>query len=190
MQCAALLPAWCCGHGELLLHLLVYLLPSAALAVLFAILARLHPLFFVLTFAGTVCHELAHVLVGLLVGARPRGVSLLPKKVSGAGGRLYWQLGSVTLSHLRWYNAAPAALAPLLLLLVPLAVAFWRTRDGWHFGAVDLGLALLLAPQWLSFWPSAPDWRIAARSWPYGALMVLVALACSPGCSLFHLVKN
>lgn len=190
MHCGSLLPAWLCGHSELLLSLLVYLLPSAALAMLIAMLARLHPVFFVLTFAGTVCHELAHLLVGLLVGARPRGISLLPRKVGGAGGRVYWQLGSVTLSHLRWYNAAPAALAPLLLLLVPLAVALWRTRGDWHFGAIDLGLALLLAPQWLSFWPSAPDWRIAARSWPYGGLLLVLALALSLDRPLFHLVKN
>lgn len=170
-------PAWLFGHADLLL----YLLPSAALAVLIAILARLHPVFFVLTLAGTLCHELAHLGVGLLVGARPQGLSLVPRKVRVAGQAVYWQLGSVTLARLRWYNAAPAALAPLLLLLLPLTVALWRTGPGWRFGAADLWLALLLAPQWLSFWPSRVDWRVAARSWPY--LLPLMALM------LFHLVK-
>jgi len=78
-----------------------------------------------------------------------------------------WELGSVTFANLRWYNAAPAALAPLLVLLVPLAVAWWRTRGHWHFGPADLALTLLLAPQFLSFWPSPIDWKLALRSWPY-----------------------
>ena len=97
----------------------------------------------------------------------------------------YWQLGAVTLARLRWYNAAPAALAPLLLLALPFGAALWRTRAGWQFDGADLVIALLLAPQWLSFWPSAVDWRVAGRSWPY--LPLLLALLGT--LRLFHLVK-
>jgi hypothetical protein len=91
-----------------------------------------------------------------------------------------WELGSVTFANLRWYNAAPAALAPLLVLLVPFAVALWRTRPGWQFEPFDLALTLVLAPQWLSFWPSPVDWRLAARSWPY---LIIIALGAA---LLFH----
>lgn len=185
--CGAHAPAWLCSH----LLLALYLLPSACLAVLIARLARLHPLFLVFTVAGTLCHELAHLLVGLLAGARPLALSILPRKVAGPQGRPYWQLGSVSFGRLRWYNAAPAALAPLLIVLLPFAVAGWRTRGGWQFGGLDLALALLLAPQWLSFWPSTVDWRLAARSWPYLLIMLAVAAALAlwqP--SLFQLVKK
>ena len=68
----------------------------------------------------------------------------------------------------------PAALAPFLVLLVPVAVAWWRTRGAWHFGPVDLALTLVLAPQFLSFWPSPVDWKLSLRSWPY---LLLVPIA-------------
>lgn len=164
--CAAHLPTWACGLGEIGL----YLAPSMALAFLIWLVTRLHPAFFLLSAVGTFCHELAHFGVGLLLGAEPIGFTIIPR---GKGRR--WELGSVTFANLRWYNAAPAALAPFLILFLPLAVAWWRTRMVWHFGPVDLALTLLLAPQFLSFWPSPVDWKLAVRSWPY--LLIIAAVA-------------
>lgn len=161
-------------HAFLIRHLdiALYLLPSAALALLIRALAVRHPVFFIFTLAGTLCHELAHFLAGLLTNARPAGLTVIPRRV-GQG----WQLGSVTLHNVRWYNAAPSALAPLAIIALPLAVAWWRTGAGaWHFGWRDVGIAFLLAPQFLSFWPSRIDWRTALRSWP--AALALGALAC------------
>jgi hypothetical protein len=163
--CASVAPAWLCAHGDMLL----YLLPSAALAFLIWMVSNTHPVFFVFTVAGTLCHELAHFSVGLLTLAEPTGLTIIPRRK----GRV-WELGSVTFANLRWYNAAPAALAPLLILLLPVGVAWWRTRGGWHFGPADLALAFALAPQMLSFWPSPVDWRLAARSWPYLIVIGLV----------------
>lgn len=186
-SCGAIAPAFICAHKDIAL----YLLPSGALAFLIFILSRLHPLFFLLTLLGTICHELAHLLVGQLVGARPVSLSIIPRKIALPGKRWQWRLGSVTLSRVTWYNAAPAALAPLAIVLLPLAVAWWRTRGDWHFSPLDLALAVALAPQWLSFWPSWADWRIAARSWPYLLIIAGIAIAIiylHP--SLFHLVKT
>jgi hypothetical protein len=179
-SCGALAPLYLCAH----LDLALYLLPAAVLALVIAYLSRLHPLFFLFTLAGTICHELAHLLVGWLVGARPVSMSIIPRRVAGPGRRSHWQLGSVSFTRLRWYNAAPAALAPFFVLLLPLAVACWRTRGDWQFGSIDLLIAMLLAPQFLSFWPSGTDWRIAARSWP------LLVLAAAAGAALFQLVKR
>jgi hypothetical protein len=166
-------------------EILLYLLPSMALAFLIWMATALHPLFFVFSVAGTLCHELAHFAVGLLLGAEPVGFSILPRR-SGRN----WELGSVTFANLRWYNAAPAALAPLLVLLVPLAVAGWRTRGDWRFGPADLALTLVLAPQFLSFWPSPVDWRLALRSWPYLVLAVVGATAFAvQHFQLFRFVK-
>jgi hypothetical protein len=169
-----------CGHTDLLL----YLLPSAALAFLIWILSSTHPFFFIFTAAGTLCHELAHFGVGLLCGAEPTGLTVLPRRA----GR-NWELGSVTFANLRWFNAAPSALAPLLVLAVPFAVAAWRTEPGWHFAPLDLGLAWLLAPQFLSFWPSPTDWRLAARSWPW-LIVLSVGLLLYYRESLFQIVKT
>jgi len=182
-HCSALLStiaqSWVCGHGAEALATTLYLLPVAALALLIRIATGAHPLFFVFTVAGTLCHELAHFLVGLVANARPVGLTVVPRWI-GRGkrnsGNGHWELGSVTFANLRWYNAAPAALAPLLVLALPLAVAWWRTQQiaaAGHYGPPDLALAFLLAPQLLSFWPSPVDWRLAARSWPW--LLVLLA---------------
>jgi hypothetical protein len=180
-SCRAVAPAFMCNHADLL----VYLIPSAALALLIRLLAGAHPLFFVFTVAGTMCHELAHYCVGLLTGACPTALTVVPRRV----GR-HWELGSVTLTRVRWYNAAPAALAPFLIIVLPFLVAYWRTEPGWRFQPVDLLIAFALAPQFLSFWPSAVDWRIALRSWPYLLIIVLMAAAIAhyhP--SLFQFVK-
>lgn len=176
-HCAASLPAWLCGReAAAAARMALYLAPVAALALLMRIATSAHPVFFLFTVSGTLCHELAHFFVGLLANARPVGFTVVPRWIGrgrrgqGGSGAGHWELGSVTFANLVWYNAAPAALAPLLLLAVPLAAAWWRTRAGVHYGAPDLAAAFLLAPQLLSFWPSPVDWRLAARSWPWLAL--------------------
>ena len=173
--------------------LLLYLLPSAALALLLWIGSGAHPIFFVFTAAGTLCHELAHFSVGLLTNAEPIGMSVIPKRIKkprgGQNSGHNWELGSVTFANLRWYNAAPSALAPLLVLALPFAVAWWRTRHGLVFEPIDLALAFLLAPQFLSFWPSPVDWRLAARSWPWIPILLLAGLATLYGTELLQLIK-
>lgn len=156
--CVAWIPALLCRHRAML----IYLLPSMALAPVVHALGRVHPFFFIFRVAGTFCHELAHLTVGFLTGARPASFTVIPRRVGK-----HWHLGVVSFTNVTWFNAAPAALAPILILFVPLAVAWWRTLDGLHFTWLDATLALLLAPQFLSFWPSWVDWKIALRSWPY-----------------------
>ena len=166
VTCGATVPAFVCQHADIVW----YLLPSALLAVVIRILAGKHPVFFLFTVAGTACHELAHYTVGLLTGARPGAVTIIPRRKGNQ-----WELGSVVLNRVRWYNAAPAALAPVLIILIPLAVAWWRTAPGWSFQLPDIAIAFVLAPQFLSCWPSRIDWRIAARSWPW--IFMLAPLA-------------
>ena len=61
---------------------------------------------------GTFLHELMHFLVGGFLNARPCNFSLLPKK--NAEGD--YVMGSVGFRNIAFYNAVPAAMAPLLLL--------------------------------------------------------------------------
>ncbi|MGH8853815.1 MAG: hypothetical protein ACREWI_06005 [Telluria sp.] len=185
-DCVSWLPATACAGADMLL----YLLPSAALALLLWIGSGAHPFFFLFTAAGTLSHELAHFSVGLLTNAEPVGLSVFPKRIKKPGKGHNWELGSVTFANLRWYNAAPAALAPLLVLGLPFAVAWWRTRHGWVFEPLDLALAVFLAPQFLSFWPSPVDWRLAARSWPWIPILAIGVLASFFGAELLQLVKG
>ena len=181
LNCAALGPV--CGYADVLM----YLAPSVLLALVIRFLSARHPFFFLFTLAGTICHELAHFCVGLLTAARPASFSIFPRRV-GHG----WELGSVMLTRVRWYNAAPAALAPFLILSLPFLVAAWRTPPGWHFESLDLLLAFAVAPQFLACWPSAIDWKIAARSWPYLAIAALLwwlQAALHPGLMHFLAAK-
>ena len=192
--CSAWLPAAACAVAAPSLDIVIYLIPSAALAFLLWIGSAAHPIFFIFTAAGTLCHELAHFSVGLLTNAEPVGMSVLPRRIKlrkGSRGHEHnWELGSVTFANLRWYNAAPAALAPLLVLFVPLGVAWWRTRHGLAFEPVDLALMVFLAPQFLSFWPSPVDWKLAARSWPWAPVLALLVALWVYGDTLSKLIKG
>ncbi len=60
---------------------------------------------------GTLLHELMHFLVGLVLYARPCNFTIWPKRnLEG------YVMGSVGFRNATFYNAVPAALAPLLLL--------------------------------------------------------------------------
>lgn len=161
--CSAILPAYC-EYADLA----AYLLPSALLALLIRFLAGKHPFFFLLTLAGTFCHELAHFCIGFLTFARPSSIDIIPRRM----GR-NWKLGSVGFGNICWYNAALTALAPLAIVAIPFLVAAWRVHPGWTFETMDIPIAFFLAPQFLSFWPSSTDWRIALRSWPYAVIAAM-----------------
>jgi hypothetical protein len=156
--CHALAPVYLCKH----LDIFLYLIPSILLAAVIHKLGRRHDVFILFYLAGTICHELAHFCAGLLTLARPSSFSVIPRRT----GR-EWTLGSVEFANLRWYNAAPTALAPFLILAIPVIVAAVRVAHPWSFTWADLAIAFLLAPQFLSFWPSRQDWALSTASWPY-----------------------
>lgn len=62
---------------------------------------------------GTSLHEMAHFITGFILNAQPTGLSLWPKKCDGR-----YVLGSCGFRNIRFYNAFPAALAPLILLVL------------------------------------------------------------------------
>ncbi|CUU89915.1 Uncharacterised protein [Campylobacter hyointestinalis subsp. hyointestinalis] len=67
---------------------------------------------FLINFLGVALHELAHMLIGLLLGAKPYWISLIPHK-SNAG----YTMGYVEFSALNKINSFPTTMAPLLLLI-------------------------------------------------------------------------
>ena len=68
---------------------------------------------------GTILHEFMHFAVGLIFNAHPKNFSIIPKR--GNGG---YVMGSVSFANIKFYNAMPAALAPVLLL----PVGFYANR--------------------------------------------------------------
>jgi hypothetical protein len=140
-----------------------YLAPAAVLAVFMRALEHRFVLFWLITLPGTAAHEICHFVAGGLTNAKPTGLSLWPSRVKDG-----YILGSVTFANLRWYNAAVACLAPILLLPLALGYAYFRTLGGWFFEPWDLLRWYLLSGTVLSAWPSSIDWRLSFRSWPLG----------------------
>lgn len=87
-------------------------------------------------------------------------------------------MGSVSFANLRWYNAMPTSLAPLLGLFIILLVAIYRVNNGYVFQPMDVAIWCLLAPQFSSMWPSGNDWKASFISWPV-YLVGIVALVYS-----------
>lgn len=63
---------------------------------------------------GTFLHELMHYTVGLILNAHPCNFTLLPKRADNGT----YIMGSVGFRNVTFYNAVPAAMAPLLLLVI------------------------------------------------------------------------
>lgn len=78
---------------------------------------------------GTILHETAHFLVGLVFNAKPTSFSLFPRKSGGV-----YVMGSVGFRNITFYNALPAAMAPLLLL----PIGFYLNR--YFFTAVNISI--------------------------------------------------
>ena len=112
-----------------------------------------------LVLPGTICHELSHFLMGLLLNGQPHGFSVWPRRV----GRVYL-LGSVALGNPRWYNVFFIGLAPLLLLPLAYLGLRWRLAQHPVFDAWEAGAVFLIANLVFASIPSGQDLRIAARS--------------------------
>lgn len=78
---------------------------------------------------GTFLHEAAHFLIGFILNARPTSFTLIPRKSGDA-----YVTGSVGFKNIRFYNALPSAMAPLMLLIV----GYYFNR--WFFANVHLNL--------------------------------------------------
>lgn len=73
----------------------------------------------IFNFPGTVVHELSHFILGLIFLAKPKNYTLIPKKTENG-----YVLGSVSFTNIRWYNAIPIGMSPLILLPLSLYLIF------------------------------------------------------------------
>jgi len=119
---------------------------------------------------GTFLHEMSHFIVGLLFNARPTRFNLWPKKRDSG-----YVLGSVSLTNPQFYNALPASLAPLLLLII----GYYFNK--WYFANVKIGYLNYIGYIFLqtviieNAIPSAQDFRIAF-SRPLGVVLYFVLI--------------
>ena len=143
-------------------------------------LRRWPAMYAVLTWPGTLAHELLHYVAGLVTGARPVSLTIIPRKETGG----IWVLGEVAFARLRWWNSVPVGLAPLALF--PLAA--WLAAQSITLPLLDwsgAGLKQLTVLCALSAWPSRQDWAhasmglfvwlliaaLAVAAWRYAGLM-------------------
>lgn len=114
-----------------------------------------------LALPGTFAHELAHLVVGFLLRAKPHGFSVWPRAHGHA-----WMLGAVAFRNVGLLNGAWVALAPLLLLpvawlsLIHVLAPLWiKGRWEWWLPAGYLTATALFAAL-----PSIQDIRLGWRS--------------------------
>lgn len=123
-----------------------------------------------LSFVGTIGHEISHAAVGWVLGARPVSFSIVPKRV---GDR--WVLGSVGFANLNLWNSGPVSFAPLLLLVVGFLVHHNLTLPSLESGhyAVWFLSGYFLAVCVTGSIPSFVDVKIGALS-----AVMYVGIAC------------
>ena len=115
-------------------------------------------LFLLVMLPGTFLHELLHFVVGALMNARPSSFSIIPNRT---------KLGSVTFTNITWYNAIPAALAPLLgLASLSIAAIHGLPANFHNLTSRNLLVLLFLSPLTYACWPSSVDWKLSLRGWP------------------------
>jgi hypothetical protein len=137
-----------------------YQVPSLVLGVLLKHVVPHPAIRAIFVLPGTFVHELLHLIVGLILNAKPVALSIWPRKASQG----QWIFGAVSFANLRWYNAVFIALAPLLaiglaMLLAPAPQA-WSPHfsDFKHWAPATPILAMCL--------PSSTDLKLAMKSWP------------------------
>lgn len=143
---------------------------------LLALLAlRRWPLLYALAlWPGTVAHELLHYGAGLVTGARPVSLSVIPRRKLEGG----WVLGSVQFLRLRWWNSVPVGLAPLAL--VPLSIVlFLHSTTLPMLSAMSVVAKALSVQGLVAGWPSPRDWAHAMVGLVVLILIMLVALLIS-----------
>jgi len=64
---------------------------------------------------GTFFHELSHLIISLIMNGKPVNFSLLPQKDKNDPNIII--LGYVSSNNIKWYNAIPISMSPLLLLV-------------------------------------------------------------------------
>ncbi|HWQ07561.1 MAG TPA: hypothetical protein VN436_00560, partial [Holophaga sp.] len=151
---------------HLTLREICYLALLAGTIGLFQKLKRRFWIFTLATLPGTFCHELCHLCIGGLLNGQPAHFTIWPRR-----GERSWTMGSVSFSHVRWYNAFFMGMAPLLLLPAAYWLLAWRLGEHPAFAWREGLWLYLLANLVHASLPSWQDCRVAFRS-PVGWVLL------------------
>jgi len=113
--------------------------------------------FWILSWPGTVVHELLHYITGLVLFARPTKISVWPEARETSGQTM----GYVNFANIQWYNALPTGLAPLLGVFVVLFIAGSVPKE---FSVAGVFWTWVMASILSQVWPSQQDWKVAFSS--------------------------
>jgi hypothetical protein len=145
-----------------------YLLVAIAIALLVRMLRGYFLIFAILCLPGTIAHEFSHWITGLVTGAQPTSMNLIPERSGGS-----YVLGSVTLQNVRWYNGWLVGLSPLMLLPCAYYIAIHHAGHKWSLA--DICMLYLTAQLILASLPSSQDIKIAfCKSWWIFALVIFL----------------
>lgn len=151
-----------------------YIFYALAATLFWAFIARIigsRTLFILLMLPGTFLHECQHYLAGGLTNAKPSSFSIIPDGL---------KLGSVGFTNITWYNAIPAALAPLVgLISLSILAIHTLPADAQAITGKNLLILLALSPLAYACWPSFVDWKLSLRGWPVyaGGIAYLLHIA-------------
>ena len=120
------------------------------------------------TFIGTVFHELAHFSMGVTFYAKPVWFSLIPKRNGDS-----YVLGSVEFENIRFYNALPVALAPLVLNFFAYQLYFYSLSLDIHF---KIAFSFLIFNLIISSIPSSTDIKVILNKFSSIIFYILIIL--------------
>ncbi len=150
-----------------------FILVSSLVSIMLRFLVRQHirstGLYSLFVLPGTFLHELCHFVVAILFWGKPRHLTIVPHHT--AENRV--TLGSVTCYRLNNLNSFPIAMAPLLILLIPVFL-YSRLNIGVHTSPYCIILILYILFSVLpAAWPSMVDINMALTK-PVGTAAWLV----------------
>ena len=114
-------------------------------------------IFWILSWPGTVVHEILHYVIGFVLFARPTKISVWPEERDSGGQTM----GYVNFANIQWYNAMPTGLAPFLGVFVVLFIAGSVSKE---FSLMNVFWVWVMSSILRQVWPSQQDWKVAFSS--------------------------
>ena len=114
-------------------------------------------IFWILSWPGTVVHELLHYVTGFVLFAQPTKISVWPEERETSGQTM----GYVNFANIQWYNAMPTGLAPFLGVFVVLFIAGSVSKE---FSLISVFWVWVMSSILSQVWPSQQDWKVAFSS--------------------------
>lgn len=127
-------------------------------------------------FLTTLPHEFSHYLIALILGGRPEGIYLIPRKVK-AGEYIHWTFGSVN-ARINSFTGFFIGIAPVIYLVASYFLAkYYFLYFDWDFR----NILIFFFIEWVLIEngiPSFDDLKIALSSYK-GLFVFLVFISVS-----------